>query len=185
MLHLDTLTHINPDATSIYDISSMAYDVDRLDPYDDSLIVHPMHDEDRLDPDGTSIIDIRGMAYDPYDDSLIVHPMHDEDRLDPDGTSIIDIRGMAYDVDCSDLDATSIYVREPSSCVVRATALHHQIRELRQDIAGLRAAVASGWEVGPELDYQERRLAALLSAEAGPNSPRNHKLDTRLTKHGL
>jgi hypothetical protein len=61
MLHLDTLTCVDPDATSIYDISSTPYDVDRIDPYDEALIVH---DEDHLDPDGTSIIDIRGMAYD-------------------------------------------------------------------------------------------------------------------------
>lgn len=123
MLRLDTLTHVDSDATSIYDISSMPYDVDHSDPYDDALIVH------------------------------------DDDRLDPDGTSIIDIRGMAYDVDCGDLEATSIYAR-----VYSRAAEPLQIRTLRHEIAGLRAALASGWEVGPELAYEERRLALLEAA---------------------
>jgi hypothetical protein len=106
----------------------------------------------------------------------------DVDHLDPDGTSIYDIRSIPYDVDrvghnvrsasdettlavgCDDLDATSIYIRRLSCSTGRGdltAARRHQIRAARQDIAGLRAALSSGWDIGPELAYEERRLAEL------------------------
>lgn len=62
-----------------------------------------------------------------------------------------------------DPDATSIYdlrVPPPPQYVGRSTA----IRAARQDIAGLRAAIADGWDVGPELAHEERRLATLEAA---------------------
>jgi hypothetical protein len=103
----------------------------------------------------------------------------DADRLDPDGTSIYDIRSTPYGVDrvghdetalavgCDDLDVTSIYIRKLSCSTGWGdlTAVRrHQIHAARQDIAGLRAALASGWAIGPELAYEERRLEALEAA---------------------
>jgi hypothetical protein len=120
----------NPDATSIYDIRSTPYDVDRVDPFD--AVLH-------------------------------VPLVCDEDRLDPDATSIIDIRGTGFDVD--DLDTTAICIRTLSRDVTpyqRSTSRRCRlIRAARQDIAGLREALASGWDIGPELAFEERRLAAL------------------------
>ena len=64
----------------------------------------------------------------------------------------------------TDPDATSIYdLRTPSPprYVGRTAARRRQIRATRQDIAGLRDAIAAGWDVGPELAHEQRRLAAL------------------------
>lgn len=106
-------------------------------------------DVEHLDPDGTSIYDVRST---PYDVDRVGHDV----RSDPDETALA--------VGCDDLDVTSIYIRK----FPRATewsdltaARRHQIRAARQDIAGLRAALASGWDIGLELAYEERRLAAL------------------------
>ncbi len=54
--------------------------------------------------------------------------------------------------------ATSIY-----DLTSFETAARHRgkIREARQDVAGLREALTAGWDVGPELAHEERRLAAL------------------------
>jgi hypothetical protein len=58
-------------------------------------------------------------------------------------------------------DATSIYDITP--CHVDRTAAHRRllIRTTRHDISRLRKALAAGWDVGPELAYEERCLAAL------------------------
>lgn len=58
-------------------------------------------------------------------------------------------------------DATSIY--DITSCHVdRAAARRRRlIRTTRRDVARLREAIAAGWDVGPELAHEERRLAAL------------------------
>lgn len=130
MLYLDSLTPLDPDATSIYDIRSMPYDVDRIDPYDEALIVHAVCDDDFHGPDATSIIDIRGTGFDVDDDTT-----------------------------------TTICIRQlPRGAGPRAVSRRRLILAVRQDIAGLRAALASGWDIGPELAYEERRLAALESA---------------------
>lgn len=66
-----------------------------------------------------------------------------EDSIDPDATSI-------YDLQDSPLPR---YVgRSACRCLIRAT---------RQDIAGLRDALAAGWDVGPELVHEQRHLALL------------------------
>ena len=63
----------------------------------------------------------------------------------------------------ADPDATSIYdLRAPPPRYMgRSAARRRQIRATRQDIAGLRDAIEAGWDVGPELAHEERRLAAL------------------------
>jgi len=61
-------------------------------------------------------------------------------------------------------DATSIYDLRDAPApryVGRSPARRRMIRATRQGIAGLRDAIAAGWDVGPELAHEERRLAAL------------------------
>lgn len=66
---------------------------------------------------------------------------------DPDATSIYDLRG----------SQTPSYVGRSHSAARRRL-----IRATRQDIRGLREAIAAGWDVGPELAHEERRLVSLL-----------------------
>lgn len=67
----------------------------------------------------------------------------------------------------TDPDATSIYdlrAAPPPRYVGRSAARRRLIRATRHDIAGLRDAIEAGWDVGPELAHEERRLAALEAA---------------------
>lgn len=68
--------------------------------------------------------------------------------LHPDATGIYDIRSMP-----------------PARYVGRSARSSDGRRRLaratRQDVARLREAIAEGWDVGPELAHEERRLAAL------------------------
>ena len=68
---------------------------------------------------------------------------------DPDATAI-------YDLNIFHTQSVG-YVGQSSASLDR----RHQIRSARQLIEGLREAIAEGWDVGPELVYAERRLAAL------------------------
>jgi hypothetical protein len=66
-----------------------------------------------------------------------------------------------------DPDATSIYdlrAAPPPRYVGRSWIRRRRIHDTQQEIDGLRDAIASGWDVGPELAYQERRLATLMAA---------------------
>jgi len=74
----------------------------------------------------------------------------DEAPTDPDATSI-------YDIDTAP-------VRHVGQSR-RTMARRRMIRATRQDIAGLRDAIKAGWDVGPELAHEERRLAALEAAD--------------------
>lgn len=109
------------------------------------------YDMEPGDPDATSIYDIRSTPYD-------VDRVDLEDTSNPDAASILDIRSVDWD---DVLDTTSICIR-----VLSPGALAHRrlIMEIRQGLVGLRAALASGWDIGPELAYEERRLAALEAA---------------------
>jgi hypothetical protein len=49
----------------------------------------------------------------------------------------------------------------PVLCLDRAEARRRLIRAARQNIARLREAIASGWDVGPELEYEKQQLAKL------------------------
>jgi hypothetical protein len=93
-------------------------------------------------------------TFDDAADTLrFVRPNFDLDApTDPDATSIYDI----HDIDTAPVR----HVGQSSRTVVR----RRMIRETRETIAGLRDAIAAGWNVGPELTYEQRRLAAL---EAG------------------
>jgi hypothetical protein len=67
----------------------------------------------------------------------------------------------------TDPDVTSIYDfsaarrRHVGRSVARRLRL---VRETRQNVARLREALASGWDIGPELAHEERQLAALEAA---------------------
>ena len=66
-------------------------------------------------------------------------------RLDPDATSIYDLTPPA--------------VRRLDNVEIRRR--RRQIRATRQDVIRLREALAAGWDIGPELAYEERQLAVL------------------------
>jgi hypothetical protein len=69
-------------------------------------------------------------------------------RIDPDATSIYDLTPPAV-------------LRLDHAAIRRRRRL---IRTTRQDVVRLREALASGWEIAPELAHEERRLAALEAA---------------------
>ena len=62
---------------------------------------------------------------------------------DPDATSIYDLRG------------TALYDSEQEA------RQRHLANVFRQEVAGLREALASGWDVALELEHAEHQLAAL------------------------
>lgn len=68
----------------------------------------------------------------------------DETPTDPDATSIWDI-------------TTPVLARAPRVSARR----RRQIRDTRENILRLREALASGWDVAPELAFEERQLAVL------------------------
>jgi hypothetical protein len=68
----------------------------------------------------------------------------DEAPTDPDQTSIWDI-------------TTPVMARAPRVAARR----RRQIRDTRENILRLRAALAAGWDIAPELAHEERRLAVL------------------------
>ena len=57
--------------------------------------------------------------------------------------------------------AMSIYDITPCHVDRAAARRRLLIRTTRHDIARLRKAIVAGWDVGPELAYEERRLATL------------------------
>lgn len=71
----------------------------------------------------------------------------------------------------TDPDATSIYDLTPTpvlyvgrSAPRTAARRRRQIRDTRENVLRLREALAAGWDIGPELAHEERRLALLESA---------------------
>ena len=65
----------------------------------------------------------------------------------------------------TDPDATSIYDLTPTPVPPRyvgsSPRRRRQIRDTRENLLRLRAALAEGWDIGPELAHEERQLAAL------------------------
>ena len=63
----------------------------------------------------------------------------------------------------TDPDATSIYdlTPTPARYMGRSSRRRRQLRDTRENVLRLRDALASGWDIGPELAYEERRLVAL------------------------
>ncbi len=70
-----------------------------------------------------------------------------------DDTSIYDVRSVP---------TRSRYVRDRST-----SSRGRAICAARRDVDRLRDALADGWDVGPALAHQERRLAALVAADRG------------------
>ncbi len=87
---------------------------------------------------------------------------------DPDATSIWDLRhelvheeSSFFALDAADATVTARYIGRSR----RSVARRRLIRATRQDVAGLRDALAAGWDVGPELAHEERRLASLVASD--------------------
>lgn len=99
----------------------------------------------------TASIKVQLDAFDDAADTLrFVRPRFDSEApTDPDATSIYDLRAAP-----------------PPRYVGHSAARRRRlIRATRQDIAGLRDALSAGWDVGPELEHEQRRLAALEAAD--------------------
>jgi hypothetical protein len=86
---------------------------------------------------------------------------------DPDATSIWDLSSereheetQLYALDAANAAVTARYIGKSR----RSAARRRMIRSTEQNIAGLRDAIAAGWDVGPELAHEERHLAALEAA---------------------
>lgn len=82
------------------------------------------------------------------------------DRLDTDFGGDTVREAPAYVLE----EATDVGVRHVGRSRRAVTRLR-QIRATRQDIDGLRHAMDEGWNVGPELAHEERRLAVLEAEE--------------------
>lgn len=114
--------------------------------------------DDAADTLRFSLVSFEGLTEDADDaaDTLRFSPVElfdFEPRTDPDATAIYDLNGAST--------RTSVgYVGQSSNSLAR----RRQIRSTRQLVDGLRGAIAEGWNVGPELVYAERRLAALKEA---------------------
>lgn len=95
--------------------------------------------------------------------------MLDVDTID-DAADTLRFTRLDFDAEApGDPDATSIYdlrAAPPPRYVGRDHAANRRrrIRAIRRDIDGLRDAIAAGWDVGPELAHEERRLAMLEAA---------------------
>lgn len=95
-------------------------------------------------------------AIDDAADTLRFCPAFDSELpTDPDMTSI-------YDLGSSRERTKAHYVGRTTLRRMRL------IRATRFDIDGLRAAIAAGWDVGPELAHEQRRLAALEAVDRRP-----------------
>ena len=101
-------------------------------------------DADSLETQGDAADTLRFAPIDLYDF---------EQPTDPDATAIYDLNSLHAKLSLG-------YVGQSSASLAR----RRQIRSARQLIEGLREAIAEGWDVGPELVYAERRLAALEAA---------------------
>ena len=70
----------------------------------------------------------------------------------------------------TDPDATSIYDLTPTPVTARyvgsSPRRRRQLRDTRENVLRLRDALANGWDIGPELAYEERQLAALEAASS-------------------
>jgi hypothetical protein len=84
----------------------------------------------------------------------------------PDLTLVV---GEDFDFEApTDPDATSIYDLTPTPVRYvgrERSPRRRQIRDTRENVLRLREALAEGWDIGPELAHEERRLSALLTAE--------------------
>jgi hypothetical protein len=80
-----------------------------------------------------------------------------EAPTDPDATGIYDLR-----------DAETPRYVGHSSSPLSSLRRRRQLKDTRENVLRLREAVVAGWDIGPELAYEERRLADLEAADRGP-----------------
>jgi hypothetical protein len=99
-------------------------------------------DDNRIRAKDTKMqINDTDMTLDDAADTLRFCPVFDDDvPFDPDATSIYDLTAA------------------PSP------RRRRQIRDTHENVLRLREALANGWDIGPELAYEEQRLAALEAA---------------------
>lgn len=120
-------------------------------------------EQERLDLDSDIPLDTHDLI-DVSDDL----PLDLDDATDPDATAIWSFRpdpdeeSCLYELDVADASVTARFAGQTRRSVARRRRL---IRTTRQDIDGLRDAIAAGWDVGPELAHEERRLAALVATD--------------------
>lgn len=99
-----------------------------------------------------------------FDSILVVD--YDLGLLD-DAADTLRFRCLVVEEDPVDPDATSSYDLGAIALVPRyvgrshASALKRLIRTTKQGIASLREALIDGWDVGPELAHEQRRLSLL------------------------
>lgn len=84
--------------------------------------------------------------------------INDTNTLDDDAADTLRFMRCDFDFEGTDIDVASCHIR----LVERSTLRRRKIRDTRQNLARLRDALAAGWDIGPELAYEERRLALLL-----------------------
>ena len=61
----------------------------------------------------------------------------------------------------TDPDVTARYGLVPTPTPRVSARRRRQIRDTRDNILRLREALAAGWDIAPELEHEERRLAEL------------------------
>lgn len=94
-----------------------------------------------------------------------------DDYTDDDAADTLRFRRVDLDFEApADPDATSIYDLTPSpvSYVGRSRVSprrRRQIRDTRENVLRLRAALAAGWDIAPELAHEEQRLSGLMTAD--------------------
>jgi hypothetical protein len=88
---------------------------------------------------------------------------------DPDATSIWNLgpelaheESRLYELDAANTAVTARYVGHSKRVAVRR---RRKIRDTRKNVLRLREALAEGWDIGPELKHEERRLASLEAAD--------------------
>lgn len=95
-----------------------------------------------------------------------------DDTLD-DAADTLRFTRFDFDFEAADSEATSIYDLRDFDAQVslgnvgpsKATTIRRRrIRDTRENLLRLREALAAGWDVAPELAYEERQLAALEAA---------------------
>ena len=99
------------------------------------------------------------LTTDDYDDAADTLRMNRSDfdfeaPTDPDATAIYDLR-----------DAPTPRYAGRSSSPLSAFRRRRQLKDTRENLLRLREAAAAGWDIGPELAYEERRLADLEAVD--------------------
>ena len=87
---------------------------------------------------------------------------------DYDAADTLRMKRFDFDAEApTDPDATAIYdLRDTGRAASLSTfRRRRQLKDTRENLLRLREAAAEGWDIGPELAYEERRLADLEAAD--------------------